>query len=59
MDFNPYAAQVNAGINPYLMQHQMQMQPTGYPQQMQQGYGYPSAGIDYPGMNDVMWYVFN
>jgi hypothetical protein len=37
----------------------MQMPPTGYPQQMQQGYGYPSAGIDYPGMNDVMWYVFN
>lgn len=62
MDYNPYAAQINAGVSPYLVQHQMQMPSPGHLQQNQQlqgGFGYPSAGIDYPALNDVMWYVYS
>ena len=64
MDYNPYAAQINAGVSPFLVQHQMQMTSSCHLHQshqnqpLQDGFGYPSAGIDYPALNDVMWYVY-
>jgi len=59
--YNAYGVQFDSGTtNPYLMQHQIQQMNDSIQEQqhrqMQHGFGYPSSGIDYPGMNDVMWY---
>lgn len=57
--YNAYGVQFDSGTaNPYLMQHQIQQMNDSIQEQqhrqMQHGFGYPSSGIDYPGMNDVM-----